>query len=94
MSFRVGPLSLDHPLLLAPMEDVSDLPFRVMCRRLGADLVYTEFISSEALVRDVPSALRKLRISDDERPVGIQIFGATVEVVGAAPRSRRRASPI
>ncbi|MBA2565214.1 MAG: tRNA dihydrouridine synthase DusB [Gemmatimonadetes bacterium] len=93
MSYHVGNLNLDHPLLLAPMEDVSDLPFRVTCRRLGADLVYTEFISSEALVRDVPGALRKLTICDEERPVGIQIFGATVEVVGAAAEIAEQAGP-
>ncbi|MFN2432982.1 MAG: tRNA dihydrouridine synthase DusB [Gemmatimonadota bacterium] len=93
MTWRVGEIALDHPLLLAPMEDVSDLPFRVTCRRLGADLVYTEFISSEALVRDVPGALRKLRISEQERPVGIQIFGATVEVVGAAAEIAEQAAP-
>jgi tRNA-dihydrouridine synthase B len=93
MSFRVGTLDLDHPLLLAPMEDVSDLPFRAICRKLGADLVYTEFISSEALVRDVPGALRKLRICDAERPVGIQIFGATVDVVGAAAEIAEAAGP-
>ena len=93
MSFHVGKLDLENPLLLAPMEDVSDLPFRVMCRRLGADLVYTEFISSEALVRDVPAALRKLTICDDERPVGIQIFGATVDVVGAAAEIAEQAGP-
>lgn len=93
MSFRVGRLDLDHPLLLAPMEDVSDLAFRILCRRLGADLVYTEFISSEALVRDVPAALRKLRIVEEERPVGIQIFGATVEVVAAAAEIAEQAGP-
>ena len=93
MSFRVGKLDLDRPLLLAPMEDISDLPFRVMCRRLGADLVYTEFISSEALVRDVPAALRKLAICEEERPVGIQIFGATVEVVAAAAEIAEQAEP-
>ncbi len=93
MTWNVGPIRLDHPLLLAPMEDVSDLPFRVICRRLGADLVYTEFISSEALVRDVPGALRKLRISEEERPVGIQIFGATVEVVAAAAEIAEAAGP-
>jgi tRNA-dihydrouridine synthase B len=93
VSWRVGSLDLDHPLLLAPMEDVSDLPFRVICRRLGADLVYTEFISSEALVRDVPAALAKLRICEEERPVGIQIFGATVEVVAAAAEIAEAAGP-
>jgi tRNA-dihydrouridine synthase B len=93
MTWRVGGIELQRPLLLAPMEDVSDLPFRVVCRRLGADLVYTEFISSEALVRDVPGALRKLRISDEERPVGIQIFGATVAVVAAAAEIAEAAGP-
>jgi tRNA-dihydrouridine synthase B len=93
VTWNVGPIGLDHPLLLAPMEDVSDLPFRVICRRLGADLVYTEFISSEALVRDVPGALRKLRICEEERPVGIQIFGATVEVVAAAAEIAEAAGP-
>lgn len=92
-SWRVGAIALDHPLLLAPMEDVSDLPFRVACRRLGADVVFTEFISSEALVRDVPGALRKLAIADEERPVGIQIFGATVEVVAAAAEIAEQAGP-
>ncbi len=93
MTWRVGAIELDHPLLLAPMEDVSDLPFRVICRRLGADLVYTEFISSEALVRDVPGALRKLRVCEEERPVGIQIFGATVEIVAAAAEIAEAAGP-
>jgi tRNA-dihydrouridine synthase B len=93
VSWRVGTVDLDHPLLLAPMEDVSDLPFRVTCRRLGADLVYTEFISSEALVRDVPGALRKLRICEEERPIGIQIFGATVDVVAAAAEIAEAAGP-
>jgi tRNA-dihydrouridine synthase B len=92
-SWRVGAVALDHPLLLAPMEDVSDLPFRVACRRLGADVVFTEFISSEALVRDVPGALRKLAIAEEERPVAIQIFGATVEVVAAAAEIAEQAGP-
>ncbi|MCD4779555.1 MAG: tRNA dihydrouridine synthase DusB [Candidatus Omnitrophica bacterium] len=62
-------------LILAPMEDVTDHPFRVICRELGADIVYTEFTSSEALIRSVPKALDKIKFSENERPIGIQIFG-------------------
>lgn len=65
----------DYPLLLAPMEDVSDPPFRALCKELGADVVYTEFISSEGLIRDAETSVQKLDIYDEERPVGIQIFG-------------------
>ena len=63
----------DRPLLLAPMEDVTDIGFRRLCKRYGAAMVYTEFVSAEALVRSVKSTMNKLTISDDERPVGIQI---------------------
>ena len=67
------------PLLLAPMEDVSDPPFRHVCKKYGADMLYTEFISSEGLIRDAQKSIKKLDISDDERPVGIQIFGGEEE---------------
>ena len=66
----------DFPLLLAPMEDVSDPPFRALCKKQGADLMYTEFISSEGLIRDAQKSIQKLDIYDYERPIGIQIFGA------------------
>lgn len=89
----IGCLTLDRPLLLAPMEDVSDLPFRLMCRRLGADVVYTEFISSEGLIRDVRVCLEKLRLDPGERPVGIQIYGASVEVMVEAARIAEQAGP-
>ncbi|HET9582110.1 MAG TPA: tRNA dihydrouridine synthase DusB [Gemmatimonadota bacterium] len=89
----IGNLPLHRPLLLAPMEDVSDQPFRLMCRRLGADVVYTEFISSEGLVRDAGKCLEKLRLADGERPVGIQIFGSTVEVMVEAARIAEQAGP-
>lgn len=89
----IGDLALDRPLLLAPMEDVSDLPFRLMCRRLGADVVYTEFISSEGLIRDVRVCLEKLRLADGERPVGIQIYGAAVDVMVEAARIAEQAGP-
>ncbi len=65
----------EFPVMLAPMEDVSDPPFRRICRRLGADMVFTEFISSEGLIRNAAQSARKLDIFEDERPVGIQIFG-------------------
>lgn len=69
----------DFPLLLAPMEDVSDPPFRALCKEQGADVVYTEFISSEGLIRDAAKSVMKLDIYEKERPVGIQIFGAELE---------------
>jgi len=69
----------EFPLLLAPMEDVSDPPFRTLCKEQGADVVYTEFISSEGLIRDAAKSVMKLDIYEKERPVGIQIFGANLE---------------
>ena len=77
---KIGNIELnDFPLLLAPMEDVSDPPFRALCKEQGADVVYTEFISSEGLIRDAAKSKKKLDIYEKERPVGIQIFGANLE---------------
>ena len=77
---KIGNIELnDFPLLLAPMEDVSDPPFRALCKENGADVVYTEFISSEGLIRDAAKSVQKLDIYEKERPVGIQIFGANME---------------
>jgi len=77
---RIGDIELGNfPLLLAPMEDVSDPPFRALCKEQGADVVYTEFISSEGLIRDAAKSVMKLDIYEKERPVGIQIFGANLE---------------
>ncbi|MGI9546071.1 MAG: tRNA dihydrouridine synthase DusB [Flavobacteriaceae bacterium] len=77
---RIGNISLPRfPLLLAPMEDVSDPPFRALCKEQGADVVYTEFISSEGLIRDAAKSVMKLDIYEKERPVGIQIFGANLD---------------
>lgn len=82
---KIGPIQLpDFPLLLAPMEDVSDPPFRILCKEQGADLMYTEFISSEGLIRDAIKSRQKLDIFDDERPVGIQIFGGDDESMALA----------
>ena len=77
---KIGDIELgDFPLLLAPMEDVSDPPFRALCKENGADVVYTEFISSEGLIRDATKSVIKLDIYEKERPVGIQIFGANLD---------------
>ena len=77
---KIGDIELeDFPLLLAPMEDVSDPPFRALCKEQGADVVYTEFISSEGLIRSAQKSIMKLDIYEKERPVGIQIFGANLE---------------
>ncbi len=84
----IGDVSVEKGVLLAPMEDVTDAPFRLICRRYGADIVYTEFISSDGLVRDARRSMEKLRLSDEERPVAIQIFGGDVDVmVGAAQKA-------
>jgi len=83
---KIGNIDLgDKPVCLAPMEDVTDQAFRLMCKHFGADMVYTEFVSSEALIRSVNSTVKKLTISDEERPVAIQIYGREVDaMVGAA----------
>ncbi|HIF14442.1 MAG TPA: tRNA dihydrouridine synthase DusB, partial [Bacteroidetes bacterium] len=76
---KIGNIELsDFPLLLAPMEDVSDPPFRLLCKEHGADLMYTEFISSDGLIRDAEKSVQKLDIYPEERPIGIQIFGSHI----------------
>lgn len=80
MSVKIGNIDLgEFPLLLAPMEDVSDPPFRALCKKHGADLMYTEFISSEGLIRDATKSVQKLDIYDYEKPIGIQIFGGEMD---------------
>jgi tRNA-dihydrouridine synthase B len=83
----------DFPLLLAPMEDVSDPPFRILCREQGADLVYTEFISVEGLIRDASKSVKKLDVLPGERPVGIQIFGENIDSMRAATKWVERSEP-
>ncbi len=83
----------DFPLLLAPMEDVSDPPFRALCKRYGADLMYTEFISSEGLIRDAVKSVQKLDIFEYERPIGIQIFGYDIESMKRATELTEQANP-
>ncbi len=82
-----------RPLFLAPMEDVTDIGFRRLCKRFGASMVYTEFVSAEALVRDVKSTVRKLQISDEERPVGIQIYGRDTDAMVEAAKIVEQAGP-
>jgi nifR3 family TIM-barrel protein len=90
----IGHISLpDFPLLLAPMEDVSDPPFRAVCKANGADLMYTEFISSEGLIRDAIKSRQKLDIFEEERPVGIQIFGGDEEAMAMSARIVETVTP-
>jgi len=91
---RIGPINLpEFPLLLAPMEDVSDPPFRALCKKHGADLMYTEFISSEGLIRQAAKGLKKLDIFEYERPVGIQLFGGSEDAMEEAARIAEAAKP-
>lgn len=83
----------DFPLLLAPMEDVSDPPFRALCKENGADLMFTEFISTEGLIRDADKSVQKLDIYEEERPIGIQIFGSVLESMMMSARIVEEAQP-
>ena len=90
----IGDIKLtEFPLLLAPMEDVSDPPFRALCKKHGADVMYTEFISSEGLIRDAAKSVQKLDIFEYERPVGIQIFGSEIESMKKATELCEAANP-
>lgn len=94
MGIKIGNIDLgDFPLLLAPMEDVSDPPFRALCKQQGADMMYTEFISSEGLIRDAQKSVQKLDIYDYERPIGIQIFGGNMESMIQATQIVEQANP-
>ena len=94
-NMKIGTLDLgDKPLLLAPMEDVTDASFRILCREQGADMVYTEFIPSDGLIRDAAKALAKMHTHDCEAPVGIQIYGHIPESMVQAARMADRAAEI
>ena len=91
---KIGTIDLkERPVLLAPMEDVTDISFRLMCKRFGADLVYTEFVSSDALIRHVNKTKVKLTIDPDERPVAIQLYGKEVDTMVEAARLSEEANP-
>lgn len=94
MSVKIADIDLgEFPLLLAPMEDVSDPPFRAVCKEQGADMMYTEFISAEGLIRDASKSVQKLDIYDYERPIGIQIFGDKIESMRMAAKIAEEANP-
>ena len=94
MSVQIGNIDLGKfPLLLAPMEDVSDPPFRFVCKQNGADMMYTEFISSEGLIRDAAKSIKKLDIFEYERPIGIQIFGSDINSMREATKISTQAKP-
>jgi nifR3 family TIM-barrel protein len=91
---RIGDIDIgEFPILLAPMEDVSDPPFRYVCKLFGADIMYTEFISSEGLIRDAAKSVKKLDFSEFERPIGIQIFGHDIDSMVKAAEYAERANP-
>ncbi len=92
---KIGSLDLgERPLLLAPMEDVTDASFRVLCREQGADLVYTEFVNSDGLVRDVPRTIAKMRTLEEEAPIGVQIYGQHPDAMVDAARMAERAAEL
>ena len=85
---KIGKLDFgERPLFLAPMEDVTDIGFRMLCKRYGAAMVYTEFVSADAIIRSIKSTLDKMTINDDERPVGIHIYGRDVESMVEAAKN-------
>ena len=91
---KIGEINLgEFPILLAPMEDVTDPPFRYVCKMFGADMMYTEFISSEGLIRDAAKSVKKLDFDEFERPIGIQIFGHDIDSMVKAAQYAERAAP-
>ncbi len=90
---KIGKINIESPLILAPMEDVADTSFRLICKRLGADLFYTEFTSSEALIRDIPKAMRKIDLLPEERPIAIQLFGSSPESMEEAVKVSEKFKP-
>lgn len=94
MTVKIGNIDLgEFPLLLAPMEDVSDPPFRYVCKQSGVDMMYTEFISSEGLIRDAAKSRQKLDIFEYERPIGIQIFGSSIDTMREATKIASEVNP-
>ncbi|MFT5388237.1 MAG: tRNA-dihydrouridine synthase B [Lysobacterales bacterium] len=90
---KIAHIDIDKPICLAPMEDVTDQAFRIICRRMGADIVYTEFAASEALIRNIPKTLEKIQVCDEERPSAIQIFGGVEESMAKAAAKAEEANP-
>ncbi|MBF0594701.1 MAG: tRNA dihydrouridine synthase DusB [Candidatus Omnitrophica bacterium] len=90
---KIGTHTLIRPLVLAPMEDITDLAFRLICKRLGCDITVTEFTAAEALIRHIPKALKKIEVLDEERPVGIQLFGSRPEALKEAAAIAEQLNP-
>jgi tRNA-dihydrouridine synthase B len=90
---NIGSFKFERPIALAPMEDVTDASFRLICKQMGADIVYTEFTSSEAIIRGIPRAWQKIAVTDEERPVAIQIFGGVQESMAEAARKAEALHP-
>jgi len=90
---KIGDLDIQQGVLLAPMEDVTDLPFRLICKRMGADVVYTEFVNADGLVRGSKKTKQKMFFTDEERPVGIQIYGGDVEAMRGAAEMAESFAP-
>jgi tRNA-dihydrouridine synthase B len=91
--FKIGNIELNKALLLAPMEDVTDISFRSICKEMGADIVYTEFVNSEGLIRSNEKTRKKLRITEQERPVGIQIYGENISSMVSAAKIAEAENP-
>ena len=91
--FSVGKINISNAILLSPMEDITDVSFRVICKELGADVVYTEFVNSEGLIRNSEKTNKKLQIVEKERPVGIQIYGSEIESMAGAARIAEKENP-
>ena len=91
---KIGEIDLDErPVMLAPMEDVTDQAFRLLCKRFGADMVYSEFVSSDALIREVNRSIQKMTICDEERPVAIQIYGKDTDAMVRAAQMVEASGP-
>ncbi len=90
---KIGSIPIDKAIVLAPMEDVTDTSFRIICKRLGADIVYTEFTSSEAIIRDAAKALKKIQVTDEERPIAIQLFGGVEKSMEKAAKKAESFGP-
>lgn len=90
---QIGNINIENGIFLAPMEDVSDYPFRMICKKMGADVLYSEFISSEALIRDAEKAFKKMTILPEEHPIGIQIYGNRIEAMVEAAQIAQEKKP-
>jgi tRNA-dihydrouridine synthase B len=90
---KIGNIDIDNPVVLAPMEDVTDKSFRIIAKKLGADIVYTEFISSEGLIRNAAKALKKLEMFQDEHPIGVQLYGGNIDSMVEAVKISEEVRP-